>query len=236
MDAQKKMSENAPFSSEFRQRIVEAAIDLYLHNPARFTVSHICEGAGVSRHQFYRAFGSKERALEQFYPLCVTRYREIVAMMDDHAGMTLAEKLANFIYILFDFFQEQREFVSRTFEEMCRRKSWRQKFEAEIRQTLREILESEERVAMLQRTFLLNSITYDWLTGEYFSLVRFWLGDDSENYAKTMAYADKLVNFLAEVLEMSVVDRGFDLAKFMVQHNLENIPVINWFIKKTDYS
>lgn len=230
------MSENATYRSELKQRIVEAAIDLYLHDHSQFTVQHICEAAGVSRSQFYRIFGSKERALAQFYPLCVVRYREIVAMMDDHAGMTLAEKLANFIYIMFDFFQEQREFVAQTFEEMRRRKGWRQKFEAEIRQTLREILESDERVAMLQRTFLLNSITYDLLVGEYLSLVRFWLEDDSENYAKTMAYTDKLVNFLSEVLEISVVDRGFDLAKFIVQNNLENIPVINWFIKKTDHS
>ncbi len=216
---------------EQKTRVIEAAIALYLAGTDHYTVKNICEKGEITQSEFYKLFGNKERVLWQFYPHCVDRYRVIITMMEDHDRMSLSEKLENFIFVMLDFFQEQRLFVEKTFGKMLAKRPAKTAFQKEVEDVFREILENENDVAFLQHTFLLNFLTYDILAGEFFSLVKFWLSDDSENYEKTMAYADKLISFLTEILEISIVDKGFDLAKFVLQNNLKNLPFYNWIFK-----
>jgi len=215
---------------EQKTAVIDAAIALYLSD-AEYTVKNICQRGKISQSELYKLFGNQNRVLRQFYPNCVARYRENIAMMDDYDSMSLSEKLENFIFVMLDFFQEQRAFVEKTFAKMLAMRTAKAPFQNTVEDVFRTILENEKDVAFLQRTFLLNFLTYDLLAGEFFSLVKFWLSDDSEHYEKTMAYADKLINFLTEILEVSIVDKGFDLAKFVVQHNLRHLPFYNRIFK-----
>jgi hypothetical protein len=219
---------------EAQLAIVNCAVSLFTEDPAQFNRQRICECAGVAEKDFEALVGSEIRALGMFYPLAVAQYRRMIAQMSDYNDMTLAEKLATFLYIMLDILNEQRAFVAATFPELRRQKNWRNAFEDAVMQAFRDILERDSGVAMLQRQLLLNRFTYSLLVSEFFGLIDYWLEDDSENFAKTMAYIDKLVNFFAELLAFSAFEKGVDLAKFVVQHNLNRLPIINRFIKNTE--
>ena len=228
------MNQTTDAHFETQLTIVNCAVSLFIEEPAHFNRQRICECAGVAEEQFEALVGNKIRALGMFYPLAVEQYRRMIAYMDDYNDMTLAEKLATFLYIMLDILNEQRAFVAATFPELQRQKNWRKSFEDALTRAFRDILERDASVAMLQRQLLLNRFTYSLLVAEFFGLIDYWLADDSANYAKTMAYIDKLVNFFAELLAFSAFEKGVDLAKFVVQHNLNRLPIINRFIKNTE--
>jgi hypothetical protein len=217
---------------ETQLAIVNCAVNLFIEEPAHFNRQRICECAGVSESEFIALVGSETKALGLFYPLAVAQYRHIIAQMDDYNSMTLAEKLATLLYTVLDIFEEQRPFVTQTFPELLTRPHWRGAFEDVVDSAFRDVLESDD-VAMLQRQLMLNRLTYSLLVKEFFDLIKYWLQDDSAYYAKTMAYIDKLVNLIAELLSFSAFEKSVDLAKFVVQHNLNRFPIINRFIKPT---
>lgn len=218
---------------EIRQQIIDAAIDLHINNGGNFTLKQLCQKAKIKQGEFYQQFNSKNQVLGQFYPLCVQRCREMSLQIEAYHSMSLAEKLGNFIYMMFDLLQEQREFVDETFGEMVFLNAGTA-FHREVADVIGEILENDPQIPDLQRSFLLNAQMYDVLAKEYIHLLKFWLSDDSPNFEKSMALTDKLVNFLEEVLHSNVIGHAADLLKFFVQNDVIklNIPLIKWLIQR----
>jgi hypothetical protein len=66
-----------------------------------------------------------------------------------------------------------------------------------------------------------------------FALLRQWTGDDSPDQQTTTALVDKLVAFVAELVTFGGVQRGVDLAWYVVQADLlglKRLPLIGrWF-------
>lgn len=218
---------------EIRQQIIDAAIDLHITTGGNFTLKQLCQKAKIKQGEFYQQFNSKNQVLGQFYPLCVQRCREMSLQIEAYHSMSLAEKLGNFIYMMFDLLQEQREFVDETFGEMVFQNTGTA-FQREVADVIGEILESDPQIPDLQRSFLLNAQVYNFLAKEYIHLLKFWLSDDSQNFEKSMALTDKLVNFLEEVLHSNVIGRAADLLKFFVQNDVVklNFPLIKWLIQR----
>ena len=58
-----------------KQKIVAAAIALYVDDRANFTMAAIAKKTRIKKVEIYRLFSSRSAILNFYYPLCVLRYR-----------------------------------------------------------------------------------------------------------------------------------------------------------------
>jgi len=97
-------------SEETRQRLVEAAFDLFQkHGFDQVTVSQIAAEAGVSRRTFFRHFGSKERVVFPFSDERLERFRLLMRDRTGGAPASFADLRAVFVQIIQDWSDNQEQ-------------------------------------------------------------------------------------------------------------------------------
>lgn len=198
-----------------KQKIVAAAIALYVDDRPHFTMAAIAKKTRIKKVEIYRFFNSRSAILNFYYPLCVLRYRAMCEEIDDFSSWSLEEKLANFAYAMFDMLQEEREFVDEHFVEQVFRASGATRFQREVEALFGEWLE--------------DACGGDWLAQflarEYLHVVRFWIADESEDGERTTALVDKVAAFVGEVSRSSeLIYKGADLVKYLVANDIIRVP------------
>lgn len=210
---------------EKRNRIVNAAIDLYVNNPETFTLKNIAKKARVKEAEIYSHFPNKAAILKDFYSGIVPQYKEMVKQIEGYELYDLSEKLSNFVYSSLDMMQEQRDFVEKTFNDFILHPHRKPDFQQQVESLVEEFMSEDNRIAASNQ-YLLNAFTYSLLSREYLFLVRFWIQDESPGSEQTMALTDKLTSFINEILYSAVLDKGFDLGRFLISNRVirPNIP------------
>ena len=198
-----------------RKRIVEAALDADLYAPERFTVEDIVEAAGVTKETFYAQFDSLLFVPPSFYRLCLAQYRAVRATIDGYDAFSLEERLATFLFLMFDFLEEQEAFVQQTFRPFVLEQRTATGFREALQKTFAEILDTDD-VPPVNRLATDAAWLHAALARAYLALVDFWLDDESPQREKTVALTDKLVAFFAELATFRGIERGVDLAKYLV--------------------
>ncbi|RMH67726.1 MAG: hypothetical protein D6685_03165 [Bacteroidetes bacterium] len=212
--------------------LVAAAIELYLDDPGQLTVPAIAETASVTPDVVYRYVDSSLFILPAFYDLCIPQYQAIRHAIEGYETFSLAERLATFIFVLFDLLEEQRAFVERTFEPYIIEQRMPSSFRDDVAASFAEILDTDA----IPPT---NRLATDWpplhqaLAHAYLRLVRFWLNDPSPQQKQTVALVDKLVAFFEELALFRGIERGVDLLKYLVNIgliDLDRLPFTRrWF-------
>ncbi len=215
-----------------KKRIVEAAIILSRTDPDRFTVEDVVEAADTTKDEFYTLFDSFAHVLPAFYPLCIDQYRLVCEAIEGYDAFSLEERLSTFIFVLFDFLEEQFDFVTETFDDDVVHYGTGSPFRKELNALFRELLDTED-VPPVNRFFTDQKLLHTFLTHQYLFLVSYWLKDESPQREKTVALADKLVAFLVELVTFRGIERGVDLAKYLVNVGIieiDKIPFVGtWF-------
>ena len=209
--------------------LTEAAVTLFQSDDTPLTRDALIAQSGLDAATFDRHFDAPDDALTAFYDLLVPQYRLITASTEGFDTFSLEERLAAFHFILLDGLGEQRAFVQATFDAAVRRQS---SFRADVGAVHRELLTSAD----VPNT---NQLVTGWwpthavMTEITFALLRHWIRDDSPDQATTTALVDKLVAFVAELVTFGGVQRGVDLAWYVVQADLlglKRLPLIGrWF-------
>lgn len=208
-----------------RDRIVEAALDIYVNESAPFTLKNIAKKARVKEAEIYSYFPNKAAILKDFYTQIVPLYKAMIKEIEGFEQYDLSEKLSNFVYSSLDMMQEQRDFVEKTFDDFVLNPDQKSEFQNQVEKLVEEFVNEDPKVSGSNQ-YLLNSITYSILSKEYLYLIRFWIRDESPGSEKTMALTDKLTSFLNEILYSAVLDKGFDLGRFLISNRVTrpNIP------------
>jgi len=198
-----------------KQKIVEAAIALYIDDRPHFTMASIAKKTRIKKVEIYRFFSSRNAILNYYYPLCVLRYRAMCEDIDNFDSWSLEEKLANFAYAMFDLLQEDREFVDEHFVEQVFHASGTTRFQRETEKLFGEWLGDVCGGEWLAQ----------FLAREYLHVVRFWIADESEDGERTTAMIDKVAAFIGEVSRSSeLIYKGADLAKYLVANDIIRVP------------
>jgi len=190
--------------------IAEQAADLYISNSS-FTVQQLTEYLKISTADFYRLFPNRRSVLQYYYEAQLIKTEEIISSIGDFNSYTLSEKLSTLAFTLTDLLQEKREFTEQTFNSLIANRS-STPFSKKLT-SLSEELFNDKGISTASG-FVLNQWTYRLVAQHYIWLIQYWLRDDSHNYEKTMALTDKWTAFVQEVMYSSILDKGFDLAKF----------------------
>jgi len=221
-------------SNSRREKIILAAIDLYLQHGMRFTMRSVAQRAKLKEAEVYRLFRTKGAVLKGFYSLCLERYGAIARETEGYDAFDFDEKLAHFVYVMFDLMEEQKDFVEDTFDALIFKSTQKTQFQRELEGMIAAHLEPPGAVSKTLQGLIGTPRVYAFLVKEYFFLVKFWLEDESDNAEKTMALADKLTAFIGECLKSRVLDRGLDLLKFLILNDVlkVNVPFLRRLIER----
>lgn len=193
--------------------LTEAAIDLYIED--KFSIPNLTDKTGKTASEIYALFPNKKSILQFYYPSLVIRYRAMIGEIEDFDSYTIAEKLSNFCYTLFDMMDDRRVFVEDTFEKYEWKCTSNTEFRNEIKDLFTDFFTTDGRIAT-SAGFFIGDLFYSSLRTQYLFLVKFWLEDESEDKERTFALVDKLTGFIEELVYSKIVDKGFDLAKYSV--------------------
>lgn len=192
--------------------VAEKAADLYIDNPD-FTLKFLAETLNLEPTEIYKLFPNKKNILQFYYPAQLYKYREITSKIDNFQNYTLAEKLSNLAYTLTDLLLEKREFVQLTFEKYISNCINETGFEKQLETEIRTFFTKDSAISTTA-SFLLRPWFFKLIRKHYLWLIDYWLKDESKGYENTMALTDKWTSFIQEMFYSSVIDKGFDLAKF----------------------
>lgn len=225
-----------PETFEIKFTIADTATDLYIEGDGHFWVKDVASKIGVDPAEIFNYFPNKKSILEFYYASLVIRYEMMIDEIDGFESYTLSEKFSNFAFTSFDMLKEKEAFVEATFEEYILHSFTKTDFEKEIERLIKNFLESDSQVSITS-TLVMNTYSYAFLRRQYLELVRFWMNDSSEDKELTMELIDKVTGVLQELVYNPVLDKSFDLLKFMNANRKEfinNIPIVKQICSKIE--
>lgn len=221
---------------EIKYQIADIASDLYVAGDGDFTLKAVASELELTVGEIFNYFPNKKAILEFYYASFVIRYELMIEEIEGFEGYSLSEKFSNFAFASFDMLQEKKAFVNRTFEDLVIYSYSKTAFEKEVERLSRKFLQSDPRLAD-SSILILNDCYYSFLRRVYLRLVQFWLNDESEQQEMTMELTDKLTSLMEEVMYNRVLDKGFDLGKFIYSNQeafLDQIPFVNRIFSKIE--
>ncbi|MCH8496130.1 MAG: hypothetical protein LAT57_10955 [Balneolales bacterium] len=204
--------------TEFKKNIIDAALIIYMEDRTRFTWRNIATAAGCEVSEIQQFYPGKQAILRAFYDMIPQIFEAMRDEIPEYESLNFGEKVSNYIYTTFDVLNEHRDFVEETYDAMVFRRDktgWHTSSEA----IFKSFIESDERIPDANR-LLIQDFMYKMLVREYHQLIRFWIHDDSEGSERTLALVDKLTSFSNELIYSGIVDKGFDLAKYLISQDI----------------
>lgn len=225
-----------PETFEMKFKIADAATELYVKGDGHFLIKDVAREVGVDPAEIFDYFPNKKAILEFYYASLVIRYEMMIDEIDDFESYTLSEKLSNFAFTSFDMLMEKEAFVEATFKKNILQNFSKTDFEKEVERLIKKFLENDSQVSITS-TLVLNNYFYAFLRQRYLELVKFWLNDSSEGRELTMEFTDKLTGVLQEMIYNPVLDKSFDLLKFINSNRkafFQNIPFVKQICSKIE--
>jgi AcrR family transcriptional regulator len=196
-----------------RIKIAEAAAARYPEN-RRFTIQALAADLKMKPETIYSLFPNRSSILRYFYTSRMVLYREQISGIEGYETFTLSEKLSNLFLTLLDLFGDHREFVLLTYKEFVACSLRKTGFEEELKKELELIFSADTRISSSSKPFL-NRFAWHSVWLQFHGLIAFWNQDESRNTENSMALVDKWSSLCEEVFYSKVLDKGFDLARFL---------------------
>jgi transcription-repair coupling factor (superfamily II helicase) len=212
---------------EKKLQIADAAAQLYTARNGSFTMHEAARGAGLTPGEVFEYFPNQEAIIYFFYSSLITRYRLMIEEIEDFDTFTLSEKLSNFAYASFDMLQEHEPFVEQTFRSHILHSCKKTAYERNVEALIADFFKKDSGKSASSDLFV-NSCSLRLIRKKYLHLICFWLNDESENKELTLELTDKVTGLMHEALYTSVVDRSFDLAKFLFSNDVVSQQVPLW--------
>lgn len=225
-----------PEKFEIKFAIADAATDLYIEGDGHFWIKDAADRVDIDPAEVFNYFPDKKSILQFYYASLVIRYEAMVDEIEEFEAYTLSEKLSNFAFVSFDMLHEKEAFVEATFKDLILRSFVKTEFEKEVERLIKHFIETDEQLS-ISSALIQNKCAYSCLRRQYLELVRFWLNDTTDNKELSMELTDKLTSLLQELMYNNILDKGFDLAKFMASNReafLNNIPIVRQFYSKIE--
>jgi len=200
--------------TNFKIRTSEKAAQLYLKNE-RFKIQQLAEELETEPGKIFESFPNRNAILDYYYESRLLLLDDITQKIEGFHTFTLSEKLSTVILTILDLFQEHREFVLETYRSRVACSSNdRTGFNTGIKERVSEIFKSDSGVSTFSG-MVFQSLFISLFTLHFHAIVRVWMNDKSDSMGTTMALVEKWTSLVQEIFYSAVIDKGFDLAKFI---------------------
>jgi AcrR family transcriptional regulator len=168
-----------------RTRIVDAALELVpVHGWRGLTLARVARATGLSLAELHDLFPSKAALLGAFLDRID---RAMVAGVDADEDESPRDRLFAVMMARFDALKPHKEAVRRIAQDLARDPLGAAGFACRLRRSLALMLEA----VAIPSGGLAGTVRIKGLGLIHLSVVRVWLGDDSDDAAKTMAALDR---------------------------------------------
>lgn len=225
-----------PETFEMKLLISNAAADLYVEGDGEFLIKNVAKRVDLDTGDVFIYFPHKKAMLQFYYAALMIRYEMMINDIEDFESYTISEKFSNLAFTTFDMLREKEAFVEDTFEKLIIHPYSKTDFEKEVERITKQFLENDSQVSITS-TLVMNSYSYSFLRRNYLELIRFWINDTTEDRELTMELTDKVTGVLQELIYNPVLDKSFDLLKFMNSNReafANNIPIVKQICSKFD--
>src|SRR6056297_3290539 len=193
--------------------ISEAATGRYLSNP-RFTIQSLAESLDMSAKDIFDLFPNRRSILDYFYKSRIILYKDSVENLEDYSEFTLSERLNHLFLTLLDSFEEHREFVLNTYKEKVVWDKRRNEFRKLFKEELKTIFSNDPKITR-SSYIIQNELLWKSILLQFHGLIAFWANDSSRMRENSMALADKWSSLIEEIFYTRIIDKGFDLGKYL---------------------
>jgi len=194
-------------------KICEAATGRYLSNP-RFTIQSLAETLDMSAKDIFELFPNRRSILDYYYESRIILYKESVKNLEDYSEFTLSERLNHLFLTLLDSFEEHREFILNTYKDKVVWDKRRNAFRRLFKEELKTIFSNDPKIT--RSAFIIqNELLWKSILLQFYGLIAFWANDSSRMRENSMALADKWSSLIEEIFYTRIIDKGFDLGKFL---------------------
>lgn len=197
-----------------RIKIAEAATKRFVENN-HFTIDSLAKELKITPDEIYDHFPSRSSILRYYYESRILIYKDRLKEIDGYSEFTLNERLNNLLQTIIDLFEEDREFVLQTYKRIVAAPSTHCNFGMLFRESLLSVFEGDSNISSSSRLFI-NSLFFQSVFIQLHGLIFFWKNDESHQCENTMALIDKWCTLVEELFYSKTIDKGFDLAKFLV--------------------
>lgn len=206
--------------------IADVAAQLYVEQEGSFSLHQVSRETDLNVDVIFEFFDDQQEIIYFYYASLVKRYQLMIEEIDEFEEFTLSEKLSNFAYASFDMMAEHETFVEQTFKHYILCSCKKTAYEKQIGDLLKRFIEDDPGRSASSDA-MVNDCTLRLVRKKYLHLVRFWLNDDSDGKQASMELTDKVTGLIEEALYTSVIDRSFDLAKFLFSNETvkQHIPM-----------
>jgi AcrR family transcriptional regulator len=213
--------------------IADAAAQVYVERDGAFNLHQAARKAGLNVGTILEYFDNQQDIIYFFYASLVKRYRLMIEDIEGFAEFTLSEKLSNFAYASFDMLAEHEDFVKATFNQYILCSCKKAAYESDIENLLADFIKNDPGRSA-SSDLMVNKCSLRLIRKKYLHLVKFWLNDKSEDKQVSIELTDKITGLIEEALYTSVIDRSFDLAKFLFSNETirAHVPLWNKVISK----
>lgn len=183
------------------------------------------EALGISEPDFYQNFSGFEALEKEYLVYFFGQSLELAEKSENYPSLSAKEKLLNFYYIFFENLTINRSLILMLFDgdhktNLQYLKPLRPKFIDYIKSLNLsdfDIFENAPEKVKTCKTKSRKEIL--WL--HFLSILKFWKEDDSPGFEKTDIYIEKSINTGFELTDNPLIDKMFDLGKFLWQENFQ---------------
>ena len=210
-----------------RRVVIRAAVDLITeHGYDATTMKQIARAADIGDATIYKYFPSKEKLLIAYYELVIADVLKDTAAIPELDQYTLHERLQLLVDGVLESMLGDREFVEITKTIvgkspllMMRDGMPGQQVLKQQVATLLEEAEQKGEIAPCEFKEMIAGVFADYL----FSVIVYWLKDDSEEFANTTQLVELTLGVLVLALKSGLVNKLSDLAGFLVRSQMTRL-------------
>jgi len=209
---------------EHHQRFIDAFVEeVRRHGYRAVTLRDVARTAGLSDGAVYKYFASKEKILLAYYAAKMDRLRQEGESLGKRSSHSLVDKLQALLEFQIGQYQDEKDFLEKTFHPTFIAASLMWSEVAAMRKTYLETAGAFVRDAQAKGeipAIAWAGIVDEILWCHYIAVMMYWLKDDSERHEDTSQFIDRTLNLFSAVVGGPLLKHAEELAGFLINRHL----------------
>lgn len=218
------MKINEEAKRETKKNIIVAASELFVANGfQKTTMKKIAKVAGIGDATIYNYFKTKEDIIIGYFEWQTEQTIEEVWSIDDLDEYNIQEKLQVLLDIFLERLSKDEDFVSFCVQLTFKSPMFLLRDRDPIKKNLQSFIEgflmAAEDSGEIEKLPFKSGVSF-LICEFYFSVVLYWIKDDSDEKSNTTQMSDLALALITQILKSGVLNKGTELITFFIKSHL----------------
>jgi hypothetical protein len=194
------------------EKIIEAYKEMVIKGEPEINPFTLSQKVGLAEKDFFQYFSSVDDIGRKIWAnLCDSVMLEL-NQSELYSSYAARQKILSYFFTFFEIARTERTFITRTIDKDRVVGAYAKKFKEIALDIIQEGIATED----IQERFY-SSYYPDIVWNLHFSLLKFWISDDSENFVETEKAIEVYSKVPLEIMGPNIFDSIFDSIKFSIK-------------------